>query len=157
MEHNAESFADLFGKPGPGKVLGSSHELDDLRCDLEGSMAAPPVVEKAFHALLLESLRHQVEGGSRIAMIPGRDDHGYAIHQVSAQHLVLNLDLVEGEEERVVSEEQGGLNGVGMRVEQTACRQSAASLFLGQAEALLEATRQGSSKAANCLFWGTAR
>jgi len=51
---------------------------------------------------------------------------------VRAQHLVFDLDLVLGEEEGVVAEEQLGANRLRVRVEQTGCGEAATTLFLGQ-------------------------
>ena len=79
-------------------------------------------------------------------MLAGGIYDGRTVHQVSAQHLVLDLDLVEGKEERVAAEEQLGANRFRPRVDQAGVGERAATLFLSQRRVLLDTYRQGSRK-----------
>ena len=65
-------------------------------------------------------------------MVAGGADYGHSVRQVGAQHLVLDLDLVLGEEEGMVAEEQLSANRLRVRVEQTGCGEGATTLLLGQ-------------------------
>ena len=65
-------------------------------------------------------------------MLPGRPDRRYPIHQVGPEHFVFDLNLVLGEEEGMVAQEQLSADGVGVWVEQPGCDERAATLFLGQ-------------------------
>ena len=69
----------------------------------------------------VEGLGHQVKGRSRVAMLAGGADHGHTVHQVGAQHLVLDLDLVEREEEGAAADEQPGANRLRTRMKETGC------------------------------------
>jgi hypothetical protein len=95
-------------------------------------VASTLLVEESPHALLLEGLGDEVEGRSRIAVLAGSPDHGHPVDQVRTQHLVLDLDLVLGEEEREVAEKRLGAHGLRVRMEQTGCGEGATTLFLGQ-------------------------
>ena len=59
-------------------------------------------------------------------------DHGPTVHQVGAQHLVLDLDLVESEEEGAAADEQLGDNRLRARMKQTGCGERVATLLLSQ-------------------------
>jgi hypothetical protein len=117
MQDYAEAFGDLAGEGGAGELPAGAGELEDLGRDLEWSVSTPLVVEQTLHAFLLEGVGDEIEGGSRVAMLHGRPDHRHAIHQVGAEHLVLDLDLVQGEEERVAAEEQLSADGIRVRME----------------------------------------
>lgn len=102
------------------------------------------LVEQTFHASLVEGVGDEVEGGSGVAMFPGRPDHRHPIHQVGTQQLVFDLDLVLCEEEGMVAQKQLSADGVGVWVEQPGCEERAETLFLGQRRILLEGCQKSS-------------
>ncbi|MDQ6669207.1 MAG: hypothetical protein M3069_00310 [Chloroflexota bacterium] len=51
-------------------------------------------------------------------MIGGRNRHGQAIDQMGAEHLVLDLDLVHGQKERLAAIEKRRRHQLGVRMEQ---------------------------------------
>lgn len=138
MEHDPVAVGNLAGQLGAGKSTRRMDELEDGGRDLERSVTAAPIVEQALHPFLLEGVDDQVEGSTRVAVLHRRPDHGDAVHEVRAEHLVLGLYLVGSEEEGVVAEEQGGTDRLGATMEQTGDGKGLAPLFLGQRGALLE-------------------
>src|SRR5450759_2733404 len=79
-------------------------------------------------------------------MLAGGIHDGHTVHQVSAQHLVLDLDLVERQEESRVASKQPGAHQVRMWVEEASCGQRLTTLFQGQRRVLLETCGHGSTK-----------
>src|SRR5450756_244064 len=79
-------------------------------------------------------------------MLTGRIHDSHTVHQVSAQHLVLDLDLVERQEEGSVASKQPGAHQVRMRVQEASCSKRLTTLFLGQRRVLLETCGHGSTK-----------
>ena len=71
-------------------------------------------------------------------MLAGCVHDGQTVHQVSAQHLVLDLDLVERQEERIVADKQRGGHQVRMRVEEASCGKGLTTLLQGQRRVLLD-------------------
>ncbi len=80
-------------------------------------------------------------------MLAGGIDDGRTVHQVGTQHLVLDLDLVERQEEGVVADKQLGTDRVWMGVEQSSCGKCATTLFQAQRRILREACGHSSTKA----------
>jgi hypothetical protein len=132
MQHHTEPFGHLERELGARKVLGGANVVADFGRDFQRSMAAALFVEQALHAFRIERLRYEIEGSSRVAVLAGCTDHRQTVHQMGAQHLVLDLDFVEGKEEGAAADEQPGHNRLRMRMKQTGCGESAATLFLNQ-------------------------
>src|SRR5437879_574255 len=89
-------------------------------------------------------------------MLLGRGNHGSAIHQMSAEHLVFDLDLVGRQEEGIVGAEQQRLHVVRMRVEQTGCFEASYTVSLAQTGHLREVDRKRSRYSYVCLVLSTA-
>ncbi len=84
-------------------------------------------------------------------MLAGGIHDGHTVHQVSAQHLVLDLDLVERQEEGIVAGEQPGAHQVRMRVEEASCGKCLTTLFQSQRRVLLPSCGHGTTKQNGCL------
>src|SRR5438128_3523992 len=89
-------------------------------------------------------------------MLLGRGNHGGAIHKMSAEHLVFDLDLVRRQQEGVVGAEQQRLHGVRMRVEQTGCFEASYTVSLAQTGHLRGVDRKRSRYLQVCLVLSTA-
>src|SRR5689334_14061177 len=75
---------------------------------------------------------------------------------MGTQHLVLDLDLVEREEEGAVTDKQLGNYRLRARMQQTGCGECVATLLLSQRSVLLEAQVEDTGKSHRCLALSTA-
>src|SRR5215471_5458098 len=75
---------------------------------------------------------------------------------MGTQHLVLDLDLVEREEEGATTDKQLGTYRLRARMQQTGCGECVATLLLGQRPVLLESQPHPTGKTHRCLVLSTA-
>jgi hypothetical protein len=98
--------------------LGATQVGDDLRCELERALPSAPLVEQAEHATLLKTGCDQVKGWTGIAVAGSCIRDGNTVDEVCAEHLVLDLDFVHGQKERLAATEERRRHQFGVWMEQ---------------------------------------
>jgi len=98
--------------------IGTCDKLHNFGSELQRAAPSAGFVEQPAHAGMVEGRSDQIKRGTRIAVLFGCRRSAQSVDDMSAQHLVLHLDLVEDEEEGFAASEKGCGDRLGPRMQE---------------------------------------